>query len=120
MIGFVISVNIAIALFCLTIVWRVWRLKLVLAKVADTLLKWEHSTRHTLHRAPEHIFAAQGGVARLKRQQAQIRFHLQQIQQVLGLIFLFQRFFRQCSHWFNRHSSKASPKRLHGRAPTAL
>ena len=118
MIGVVISLNIAIALFCLFVVWRVWRLKRTLAKVADILRHWENSTHHTLYRAPDHILGAQEGVSHLRKQQAQLRFRLQQVQQVLGLVFLLQRFLLPRSHWFNLSSSKTLPKRLNGRSPT--
>ncbi|MDJ0702412.1 MAG: hypothetical protein QNJ46_03950 [Leptolyngbyaceae cyanobacterium MO_188.B28] len=117
MIGVVISLNIAIALFCLFIVWRVWRLKRMLAKVSDTLLAWERSTYRTLYQAPDHILNTQGGIAHLRKQHIQLRFRLRQVRQVLALVFLLQRLFFQRSQWLKRYLSKAPAQRLKGRAP---
>ena len=111
MIGVVISLNIAIALFCLSIAWRVWRLSRALAKVADTLLLWEYSTHNTLYQAPESILLGQQRIAQLRRQQAQLQFHLQQVQKILTLIFLLKRLFHQQHQWFHRHPSRHALKR---------
>ena len=110
MIGVVISLNIAIALFCLSVAWRVWRLRRMLAKVADTLLGWEYNTHHTLYAAPKYIFLGQERIAHLRRQHAQLRLRLQQVQQVLALIFLLQRLFRQQGQWLHQHSPRHALK----------
>lgn len=106
MLGVVISLNIAISLVCLLVVWRIWRLKQVLTKIANTLLSWERSTHNTLYRAPKHILLGKKGIANLQRQHAQLQFHIKQVQQILALFFLLQRIFRQQNHGFNRHPPK--------------
>ena len=113
MIGVVISLNIVIALICLSVVWQVWRLKRVLGKVADTLLLWELSTHNTLYQAPDSIRLGQEGIAHLRRQQAQLKFRMQQVRRILALIFLFQRLCRQQSQWLHRRLPKHALKHLH-------
>ena len=117
MISVVISLNIAIALFCFSFAWRVWRLRRVLANVAETLLLWEDSTYNTLHQAPKSILHGQQRIMHLKRQHAQLQFRLQQVQQILALIFLLKRLLRQQNQWFNRHPSRHSLKHLSSHTP---
>ncbi len=90
MIAVAVSLNLAIALFCFYVAWRLWRLAQTLGAVADAMVVWERSTHKTLNPAviPPAILLGQRGTARLRGRYAQLQRQLQQLQQVVAVVSL--------------------------------
>lgn len=86
----VITINLLIALLCLYAAWRVWQLRRVLARVADTLNYAERCTHATLQDAPGAIIRGRSGTHQLRRQYQQLEQQLQAVRQVLALLSLGQ------------------------------
>jgi hypothetical protein len=85
-----VSLNLAIALFCFYVAWRLWRLAQTLGAVADAMVVWERSTHNTLNPAviPPAILLGQRSTARLRGRYAQLQRQLQQLQQVVSVVRL--------------------------------
>lgn len=88
MIAVAVSLNLAIALFCFYVAWRLWRLAQTLGAVADAMVVWERSTHKILNPAviPPAILLGQRGTARLRGRYAQLQRQLQQLQQVVAVL----------------------------------
>lgn len=91
MLTVVLVLNALIALLCLYVAWQVWKLRRVLASVADTLISVERSTYAVLHGAPIAIAKGKQGTHKLRQQYRQLESQLQRAEQVLGLLSLGQR-----------------------------
>jgi hypothetical protein len=107
MVTVVVILNLLIALLCLFAAWQIWRLRRILAKVADTLTVAERKTHVVLYGAPDAITRGQMGIYQLRRTYQQLQPQLQRLQQVLGLLSLGQRV------WLKR--SRFSPRRPYSR-----
>ena len=90
MLTLVLLINAFMALLCLFVAWHVWKLRRLLAQVADTLASVEKSTHAVLDGAPDAIYQGQMGIYQLREQYQQLEPQLQQAQQVLGLLSLGQ------------------------------
>jgi hypothetical protein len=91
MVTIVLIVNTLIALLCLYVAWQVWKLRLILANVADTLIAVERNTYAVLHGAPNAIIQGQRGTRQLRKQYRQLQTQLSQAERVLALLSLGQR-----------------------------
>lgn len=105
MVTVVLVLNGVIALLCLYAAWQLWRIRRILAKVADTLTAVERSTYKVLHRAPNAIAKGQGGTRKLRQKYRQLEAQLQRVEQVLALLQLGQR------AWQQRSRATRRPKR---------
>jgi len=94
MLTVIIVINLLISLLCLSVAWRVWKLRRQLATVADILRAAERSTYTVLHKAPNFIHQRQSGVHGLRERSQQLELQLQKIKQVLILLGLAQRVWR--------------------------
>lgn len=82
----VVGLNLVIALACCITAWRIWQLRRVLANVADTLIRWEHSTHTVLKDAPDNISKTQIGATQAQAQYQALMLKLRQLRQILVLI----------------------------------
>ncbi|MGQ4649967.1 hypothetical protein [Lyngbya aestuarii] len=90
MLTVVIVINLLISLLCLSVAWRVWKLRRQLATVADILRAAERSTQRVLHQAPNFVHQRQSGIHGLRERSQQLELQLQKIKQVLILLGLAQ------------------------------
>jgi len=97
MLTVVLVFNLLVALICLYAALQVWRLRLSLAKVTDTLESIERSTHEVLDGAPEAIVKGQMGVYQLRQKYQQIGPQLQQVQKALALLSVGQFVWQQRS-----------------------
>lgn len=102
MLTVVLVLNGVIALSCLYVAWQLWRIRRVLARVADTLTAVERSTYKVLHRAPRAIANGQTGTRKLRQKYRQLEAQLQQVEQVLALLQFGQRAWQQRSRQVRR------------------
>jgi hypothetical protein len=85
-----ITLNLAIALFCFYVAWRLWRLSKTLGAVADALVLWERNTHRTLNPAvvPPAILQGQAGTAQLRLRYGQLQRQLQLLDQGMAVVGL--------------------------------
>ncbi|MGF1571103.1 MAG: hypothetical protein ACFCVD_24005 [Nodosilinea sp.] len=90
MIAFAITLNVVIALFCLYVAWRLWKLGRTLGAIADSFVNWERNTHNVLNPevVPPAILLGRTGTARLRRQYAQLQGQTQRLRQVLLIVSL--------------------------------
>lgn len=109
MVTIVIAINLLIALLCLYVAWRIWKLRLILARVADTLLAAERSTHAVLYGAPKAITKGQKGVYQLRQRYQQLEPQLQKAQQALALLSFGQTLWQRSQRGQLRPLSKRKP-----------
>ncbi len=90
MLTVVLIINAMMALFCMVVAWRVWKLRQVFRQVADALTAAEKSTHAVLYRAPDAIYNGQMGVHQLREQYQQLEPQFRQARQLLMLLSLGQ------------------------------
>lgn len=105
MVTVVVVANLLIALTCLYVAWRVWKLRQVLATVANAVAIAERNTYRVLSRAPQGISRGQIGTSQLRSRYQKLRLQVQRLEEILQLINLLQR------SWFWR-SPKIGTRRL--------
>ncbi|MGK7875447.1 MAG: hypothetical protein AB4426_19740 [Xenococcaceae cyanobacterium] len=88
MVTFVVIFNLLIALVNLFIAWRIWKLRRVLANVADTLINVERSIHSVLAPAPEVIAKGQKGTNNLRERYQKLELQLQRLGQILTILSL--------------------------------
>lgn len=89
-ISLVITFNIAIALFCFYLAWRIWLVKRALATVAVVLTVWERNTHWALNPAirPELILRGQQATASLRERYALLELQMQRLQRILAVALM--------------------------------
>lgn len=116
MVTVVLALNLLIALLCLYVAWRIWRVRLSLGHIADILTAAERSTHAALHNAPQAIVRGQTGTYLLRLKYQQLALQLQKVQQILTLLGLgqlaWQRYGRNLALGRSR-SFKSSRSRSH-------
>ncbi len=108
MITIVLAFNTIVACLCFIVAWKVWRLRGVLSRVADTLLIAEKSTRVFLQEAPDAIYRGQMGVYQIREQHWQLKPQLRNARQILGLIRWGQTFWLS---WLGSMRSIKQPRK---------
>jgi uncharacterized phage infection (PIP) family protein YhgE len=110
MVTTVVVLNTLIALICLYVARKIWKLRKQLGKVADTLTSAERSAHATLYSAPKAIYKGQKGIAGLEERYQGLESQLQRVQKVLGLVSLGQKFWQQQKG--RRSKIREKPRRL--------
>ncbi|WP_017718599.1 hypothetical protein [Kamptonema formosum] len=82
----VLVLNALIAVLCCYVAWQLWKIRRVLARVADTLIAVERRTSAVLRTGPNAIVKGQQGTRQLRQQYRQLEAQLQQAEQVLQLL----------------------------------
>jgi|GEM_PF-652623 len=86
MITFILGFNLVVSLVCLFIAWKLWQLRLSLARAAQTLSSVERKTHWVLAPAPRYIMIGERGTHRLREQLQRLDGQLQQLQKLLGIL----------------------------------
>lgn len=84
----VIALNLLISLLCLFVAWRVWRLQVLLSRVADVLVRAELKTHAILDKAPHTIIKGQRGTSALQQRYRSLMNQVRQVQQILAIVSL--------------------------------
>lgn len=87
----VVIINIVIALTLLYVAWRLRRLQQQLSRVTQALVTAERATYTVLSKAPNFIYTGQRGISNLRLRNQVLDVQVQQLRQVLGLLFLGSR-----------------------------
>lgn len=90
MLTVVLIINAIVALLCMVVTWRVWRLRQAFRQAADALIAAEKTTHAVLYGAPDAIYRGQIGVRQLREQYQQLEPQLRQARQLLMLLSLGQ------------------------------
>lgn len=101
MVTIVLIFNGFVALLCFYLAWHMWRLRGILANVADALIAAERTTHYVLNSAPQFISQGQLGSYHLQQQYRHLAVQLQKLQQVLAVLSLGQLMIQ----YFNRNRS---------------
>ncbi|MDF2388165.1 hypothetical protein JMG10_42475 [Nostoc ellipsosporum NOK] len=92
MVTVVVVINILISLILLYVAWRVWQLKQKLAFIADRLTVYERNTHAVLSNAPKNIYTGQQNLHNLRQGNQGLQVQIQQVRQIVSLLFLGKRF----------------------------
>jgi ABC-type nickel/cobalt efflux system permease component RcnA len=95
MVNVVIVLNLLLALGCWWLVGNLWQLRRSFAHAANVLAGAEQKTYKVLHAAPPAIANGQRGTRHLRQQYQRLERQLQQMERVLTVLSLGQRWYRQ-------------------------
>jgi chromosome condensin MukBEF ATPase and DNA-binding subunit MukB len=113
MVTLVVIINTIISLILLYVAWRVWKLKQVLASVANNLTAYERATYAALHNTPEAIYSSQEKIHNLRQGNQNLQLQLQQVRQIISLLLLGQQTWRRYSGQLGSKSRKNSTRKSH-------
>jgi hypothetical protein len=116
MVTVVIVLNVLIATGCLSVAWRVWKLRSALSNAADALVSAERATHSVLSGAPDGIGRGETGVYHLRQQYQQLEAKLLKVEQILKALGLGQLVWQ----WYGRTRPTAAKTGLRRRPKTAL
>lgn len=106
MVTVVVVINVLISLILLYVALQVWQLKKKLALIADSLTVYERNTHAVLSNAPKNISAGQQGIHNLRQGNQGTQAQIQQVRQIVNLLFLGRRFwgrsFRRRGYQFGK------------------
>lgn len=102
----VIALNLLISLLCLFVAWRVWRLQVLLSRVADVLVRAELKTHAILDKAPHTIIKGQRGTSALQQRYRSLMNQVRQVQQILAIVSLVLRVGPRASRRASRAKSR--------------
>ncbi len=105
MLTFVFICNLLIALVNLYIAWRIWQLRRMLAKVAETLTSVERRIHSVLYPAPEVIVKGKKGTYSLRESYRKLELQLQKVEQILLLLSLGYKI------WQRQSKPRGKPRR---------
>lgn len=91
----VVVINLALALMLVYVAWRVWRLRLQLAQVADVLSTYERSIHAGLRRTPKAIATVQLSIHQARQSSPLQDLELLRLQQVLTLLGVGRQIWQQ-------------------------
>lgn len=95
MVVFVVTVNVLIALINFYLAWRIWKLRLSIAAVADTLNQVERKIYNIFNPAPKKISIGRVGTSNIRKKYRQLETQLLRLQQVFTLLSLVPKLGRQ-------------------------
>ncbi|MBD2386766.1 hypothetical protein [Cylindrospermum sp. FACHB-282] len=95
MVMLVVVINTLISLILLYVAWRVWKLKPLLAFVANRLTAYERATHAALQNAPENIYTSQEAIYNLRQANLGVQMQIQQVRQIINLLLLGQQTWRR-------------------------
>ncbi|MBE9050490.1 hypothetical protein IQ243_08715 [Nostocales cyanobacterium LEGE 11386] len=95
MVTTVVVINTLISLILLYVAWQVWKLKQRIGRIADKLTVYEHVTHAALYQAPKNIDASQQQIRHLRQSNQGLQVQIQQVRQIITLLFLGRRFWRR-------------------------
>jgi hypothetical protein len=90
MVTMVITLNIALAILCLGIAWKLHQIKHSLRRATRWLIIAEHSTDQFLYEAPYSILLGQSGIKYGREKMDDLNALPQQIIRLLAFLKLFQ------------------------------
>ena len=88
MLIFVITFNRFLVTINLYIAWRIWKLRLTLVKITETLKKVDRIIYNVLHGAPPPILGVQRSTRNLKQSYSQLELQIKQLRKILALLNL--------------------------------
>lgn len=86
MLTIVCVINTLLAICCLGVAWRLWRLRRTLRRVTHALIAVERRIDRVLSPAPYYISKGEQGVKRLQLQLQQLEPRLKRVQQILSVL----------------------------------
>lgn len=92
MIGVVIIINLAIALICLYLAAKVWKIGKKIDNIANKILQAELRTYNVLHKAPGAIGKGEKGTRNLRQQYQKLQRQVQTIRQLLLVLTFLGKF----------------------------
>jgi predicted negative regulator of RcsB-dependent stress response len=95
MVTIVVLINTFISLVLLYVAWRIWQLRLRLAKIAKALSTYERCTHAVLQMAPQTIYTRQQKIQHLRMGNQVLQLQIQQIRQIFSLLFLGQQLWQR-------------------------
>lgn len=95
MVILVVTVNILIALINFYLAWRIWKLRLSIAAVTDTLNSVERKIYNIFNPAPKKISVGRVGTSNLRKRYRQLETQLLRLQQVFTLLSFLPKLGRQ-------------------------
>jgi len=107
----VISFNVALAILCLIVVWKLHQTQRALRRATRWLISAEQNTNQILYPAPYYILLGQSGVAQRQRQVAGLGAMQQQIVRFAALLKLLQWIYQRQS-WSTQGRFASRVKRL--------
>ena len=106
MLIFVISFNLLLVATNLYLAWRIWKLRLTLVKITETLNNVEKIIYNVFHQAPPPILGVQRGTRNLKQSYIRLELQLQKLRKILTLLNLLTNFWG----WSKSASFKSNTK----------
>ncbi|MBD2313984.1 hypothetical protein H6G20_20145 [Desertifilum sp. FACHB-1129] len=85
MAALVIILNVLISIACWFVAWKIWRLRLTLASVANTLERAERSTHSVLYGAPRAIIRGQSGTRGLRQRYQVLDRQVEQLRRLIAI-----------------------------------
>lgn len=95
MVTVVVVINLALALMLLYVAWRVWQLRLRLARVADKIGAIERKLNAVLPVAPDAISTGRLAIHKLRQGNQPLDLELLRVQQVLTLLGIGQQIWQR-------------------------
>ncbi|WP_448560805.1 hypothetical protein [Trichothermofontia sp.] len=86
MITFVLGFNLVVSLISLFIAWKLWQVRLTLARAASVLSSVERQTHRVLSPAPHYIMIGERGTHSLRQRLQRLDGQLRQLRQLLGIL----------------------------------
>ncbi|KOP22638.1 hypothetical protein AMR41_29645 [Hapalosiphon sp. MRB220] len=97
MVQVVVVINILISLILLYVAWRVWRLRLLLARLTNLFIIAERCSHALFSQAPQALDISRQNICHLRQTNQALELQIQQLQQIFSILFIGQRFWRQLS-----------------------
>ena len=107
----VISFNIALAILCLIVVWKLHQTKRALRQTTRWLINAEQNTNQVLYSAPYYILLAHSGLAQRQRQVNGLSTMQQQVIRFAALLKLLQWIYQRQA-WSTQSRFTSHTKRL--------
>lgn len=111
---FILGFNLVVSCVCLLTAWKLWQLRLTLARAASVLNAVERQTHRVLSPAPRYIMIGERGTHNLRNQLQRLDGQLQQLRRLLGILSLSLTIWKQREQLtrlaFDRQRSRQRPR----------
>ncbi|MBD2438188.1 hypothetical protein [Nostoc sp. FACHB-110] len=109
MVTLVVIINTLISLMLLFIAWQIWQIKQRIALITDRLNFYEQCSYAFLSQAPINLEISQRNINNLRQGNQSLQLKIQQVQQIVSLLLLANRYFpRRNSAFLRKTATKAT------------
>ncbi|MGJ5672098.1 MAG: hypothetical protein ACR9NN_00495 [Nostochopsis sp.] len=98
MVKVVVVINTLISLILLYTAWRVWQLRLLLARLTNLFIIAERCSHALFSQAPQVLDIRRQNIHHLRQINQALELQIQQLQQIFSVLFIGQRFWCRFSH----------------------